>query len=169
MNSNPDIPWSLGIDLGTGSCKSVVLACDGRILGFGASRYGAQDDTQRWKEQNPEALLRGMTSAVKTSLANAGVSTENCQGIGLGGAMHTVMAVDRIGRPLTGIVTWVDDRAVPQAQAVRASTTTHELYRRTGCSVHCIYPLYKIAWLREERQGIFHEARHFISAKEYVY
>lgn len=169
MNSNPDIPWSLGIDLGTGSCKSVVLACDGRILGFGASRYGAQDDTQRWKEQNPEALLRGMTSAVKTSLANAGVSTENCQGIGLGGAMHTVMAVDRIGRPLTGIVTWVDDRAVPQAQAVRASTTTHELYRRTGCPVHCIYPLYKIAWLREERQGIFHEARHFISAKEYVY
>jgi gluconokinase len=164
---NRDIPWALGIDLGTGSCKSVVISLNGHVLGFGASGYEALNGTDRWKEQNPEAVIQGMARAVRVSLGQAGVTAENCQGVSLGGAMHTLLALDKAGKPVTGVITWVDDRAAPQAKAVRASYGS-DLYKRTGCPAHCIYPLYKIAWLRQENPEIFRQTSRFVSAKEYV-
>lgn len=168
MDSKKRLPWVLGIDLGTGSCKSVVAALDGQVLGFGACDYGGEAVTERWKEQDPQALLNGMVIAVRTAVMEASVTAENCQGVSLGGAMHTLMAVDRSGRPLTGIITWVDDRAARQAQQVASSPYSMQIYRRTGCPVHCIYPLYKILWLRQERAELFQQTARFLSAKEYV-
>ncbi len=168
MTSFKEFPWILGIDLGTGSCKSVVVSTNGRVLGFASGGYGANDGSKRWKEQDPEAVIQGMVNAVKTCLAQAGVTAQNCQGISLGGAMHTLLALDDCDKPLTGVITWVDDRATPQAQAIRASAFAGDLYQHTGCPVHCIYPLYKIAWLRQEKHEIFQQASRFISAKEFV-
>jgi len=168
MSSRRDVPWVLGIDLGTGSCKSVAVDLQGQVLGFGACGYSTQNVTEQWKEQDPEALIQGMVRSVQSALKQAQVSPENCQGISLGGAMHTLMAIDRAGKPLTGIITWVDGRAAPQAQAIRSSPFAKDLYQSTGCPVHCIYPLYKIIWLKQERADLFQQAARFISAKEYA-
>ncbi len=167
MNRN-DLPWVLGIDLGTGSCKSVAVDLQGQVLGFGIGEYDAGSVTERWKEQDPERLIQGMVHSVRTSLDQAHISPENCQGISLGGAMHTLMAINQKGQPLTGIITWVDDRAAPQAQEIRSAPFAKDLYQNTGCPVHCIYPLYKIIWLRQTCAENFKRASRFVSAKEYI-
>jgi len=86
----------------------------------------------------------------------------------IGGALHSVMALDGQDQPLTGVITWADGRAVKQAVAVAATPTGMSLYRETGCPAHGMYPLYKVMWLRENRPEVFRSARRYVSAKEYV-
>ncbi len=161
--------WYLGVDLGTGSCKTVVVDQDLQILGFGTGAYPAPDTRSRWQEQPPRSLLDGMLASVQAALANAGPLPGSCAGLSLGGALHSLLALDRHGEPLSGVMTWADNRAGEQAQAVKASSSGMQLYRQTGCPPHAMYPLYKLIWLRQEQPALFQQADRFVSAKEYVF
>jgi gluconokinase len=161
-------PFFIGIDLGTGSCKSVVVAETGRVLGFGVGEYGSAGAGGRWQEQAPSGLLSGAVNSVRAALRQARVAPAYCAGLSVGGALHSVMAVDGRDNPLTGVMTWADGRAVGQARAVADAPTGRSLYHETGCPAHGMYPLYKIMWLAANRPKIFQAARRYVSAKEYV-
>jgi len=163
-----DSTWFLGIDLGTGSCKSVVINENGDILGFGVGEYAGSDAHDRWQEQNPGMLLQAAIASVRNALSRAEVDSNQCAGLSIGGALHSLLALDRNGEPLTGVITWADGRAVDQAEAVRRQPLAARLYQQTGCPAHGMYPLYKIMWLRENRPEVFAKAWRYVSAKEYV-
>lgn len=161
--------WFLGIDLGTGSCKAVVVDEKTRILGFGSGDYGASTSHEKWQEQDPRAILNGMIRSVRVALRQAGELPGDCSGMSIGGALHSIMALDGSGKSLTGIITWADGRAVHQAEALRNTSYKESLYHQTGCPVHGMYPLYKVLWLREERPETYKKTARFLSAKEYVF
>ena len=144
-------PWFLGIDLGTGSCKSIVIDEKARILGFGSGSYTGSTSHSKWNEQDPQSILAGMIRSVKIAIEQAGVRPVDCLALSIGGALHSLIAVDRSGKPLTGVITWADGRGSPQAQAIRRTPQATELYQHCGCPVHGMYPLYKILWLRQEK------------------
>ncbi|MGE5257386.1 MAG: FGGY family carbohydrate kinase, partial [Hyphomicrobiales bacterium] len=98
-------PFFIGIDLGTGSCKSVVVGETGRVLGFGVGEYGSAGAGGRWQEQAPSGLLSGTVGSVRAALGQAGVAPVHCAGLSVGGALHSVMAVDGRDNPLTGVIT----------------------------------------------------------------
>jgi gluconokinase len=164
-----DSTWFLGIDLGTGSCKSVVINENADILGFGVGEYDGGDTRDRWQEQKPGMLLQAAIASVRNALARARVDSNRCAGLSIGGALHSLLALDRHGEPLTGVFTWADGRAVRQAEAVRKKPLAEELYKHTGCPCHGMYPLYKIIWLRENRPEVFRDTWRYVTAKEYVF
>jgi gluconokinase len=161
--------WYLGIDLGTGSCKSVVIDQKAKILGFGVGDYSGSDAHDRWQEQNPGELVQAAINSVRNALARADVDPNQCAGLSIGGALHSLLALDRRGQPLTGVITWADGRAVDQAEALRKQPLAKQLYEQTGCPAHGMYPLYKIIWLRENKPEVFREAWRYVSAKEYLF
>ena len=63
--------WFLGVDLGTGSCKSVIVDGQARILGFGVAGYAAGGSQERWQGQDPQAILAGMVRSVRAARADA--------------------------------------------------------------------------------------------------
>jgi gluconokinase len=163
-------PWFIGIDLGTGSCKSVVVDQDAKVLGFGVGEYSGTAAQDRWLEQDPRDLLKATTASVRSAVTEAAVRPQDCAALSIGGALHSLLAVDRHGNSLTGVITWADGRAVEQSSRVRRDPPLADrLYRETGCPVHGTYPLYKIMWLRDERPEIFRQAWRYVSAKEYVF
>jgi gluconokinase len=162
-------PWFIGIDLGTGSCKSIVIDERATVLGFAASEYAGTDVCGKWQEQDPEGLIVAVILSVRNALAQARVAPRDCSGLSLGGALHSVLALDERDNPLTGVITWADGRAVRQSGQVRNSPIAGELYQATGCPVHAMYPLYKIMWLREMQPELFRKASRYVSAKEYVF
>jgi len=161
--------WFLGIDLGTGSCKAVAINERLEVLGFGASDYTASTLHEKWQEQDPRSVLNGMIDTVRETLKNAGNLPGNCAGISIGGALHSLIALDSSGNPLTGVMTWADGRAIRQAGTLRNTPYARDLYRQTGCPVYGMYPLYKVLWLREKQPEIFKKTARFLSAKEYVF
>ena len=162
-------PWFLGIDLGTGSCKSVVTNEQAQILGFGSGSYSEAGSQHKWHEQDPEWLIAGMVHSVQAAIQQAGVEAASCQGLSIDGALHCIIAMGHSGQPLSGVITWADGRGVPQAEAVRNTPQAATLFQHTGCPVHGMYPLYKIIWLRQEKPETFEQAVRFITAKEYVF
>ena len=111
MTVNQRQEWYIGVDLGTGSCKSVIIDAGARILGFGAGDYSKNDAPTRWKEQNPETLVDAFIRSVRNAIDRAGVSPQACQGMSVGGAFHSLIAIDKSRRPLTGILTWINEGA----------------------------------------------------------
>jgi gluconokinase len=160
--------WFIGIDLGTGSCKSIVVDEQARVLGFSSAEYSGVQAQDRWQEQDPRELLKAAIVSARGAVTASGVQPEACAGLSIGGALHSVMALDVHGDPLTGVITWADGRAVEQTKALRGLPIAYQLYRETGCPVHGMYPLYKVMWLRDKRRDVFEKAWRYVSAKEYV-
>ncbi len=160
--------YFLGIDLGTGSCKAVLVDRAGQIRSTGHGDYPPGDARRTWIEQDPPGLLDGMCAAARQALEQAGARPADVAALSLGCAMHSLLALDASGRPLTGIITWADGRGASQAAALRGSALAGALYRRTGCPAHGMYPLYKILWMRAEQPELYRQAARFVSAKEYV-
>ncbi|HEX9028060.1 MAG TPA: gluconokinase, partial [Anaerolineales bacterium] len=161
-------PWFLGIDLGTGSCKTLITGSQAQILGFGASDYAALDTQHKWQEQDPASIMTGLIRSVRSAMQQADVEPEGCQALSIGGALHSLIALDARGQPLTGVITWADGRGTPQAHAIRQAGQASEIYQRTGCPVHSMYSPYKILWILQERPEVFKAAARYVTAKEYV-
>lgn len=161
-------PFVIGVDFGTGSCKSVILSVTGTVLGIGSGDYFAQNFHAQWEEQNPESLINGMILSVRKAIQSTGVHPDACIGLSIGGALHSLVALDKKNRPLTGIMTWADGRAIKQVKEISQRYDMHEHYLHSGCPNHPMYPISKIIWLREEVPEVFRYANWFISAKEYV-
>jgi sugar (pentulose or hexulose) kinase len=51
MSKNGIDSWFLGIDLGTGSCKTVVTDEQMRVLGLGTAEYPSRGVQDKWQEQ----------------------------------------------------------------------------------------------------------------------
>ena len=168
MSSDSHQNYVIGIDLGTSSCKTVILSLTGNLLGSGSAVYQAESIHSKWEEQNPQDLINGMISSVRKALDAAGVIPECCLGLSLGGALHSLLVLDKYNLPLTGVMTWADGRAANQVRRLRKSTNMHLHYLHSGCPNHPMYPLAKIVWLKEERPSLYKEAAWFISAKEYA-
>ncbi len=159
--------YFLGLDLGTGSCKAALVDAHGNLLAEGSGAYRLPPD-QTTTDQPPEALLAGMAQAGREVLERTGISPADVAGISLGAAMHSLLAVDAHHQPLTGAMTWADNRAQPQADLLRGTPEGEALYRQTGCPIHPMYPLYKARWLRENHPEIFRRAAHLATLRDYA-
>ena len=63
--------------------------------------------------------------------------------------MHSVIAIDEHGTPLTRCITWADSRATAWAEKIKNELNGLEIYKRTGTPIHPMSPLAKIAWLQD--------------------
>lgn len=103
----------LGLDLGTGSLKALVLDREGRTLGAASQAYPLISRMAGRAESDPGTWWRAACSAGREAIAAAGHPL--IDGIGLSGQMHGVVLVDERGSPLANAVLWADGRAADQA------------------------------------------------------
>jgi gluconokinase len=158
----------IGLDIGTTSCKSLVVNLHGTPLGSGSAYYPVLSPFPTWAEQDPEAIFAAVLQAVKSSLDSSEVEPERVLATGVSAALHSLLAVDAQGKPLTKAMIWADTRSAASSAQIKAQCDAHRIYQRTGCPVHPIYPLSKIVWLRSNLPAVYQQARKFISIKEYV-
>ncbi|WP_372636843.1 gluconokinase [Cohnella sp.] len=158
----------IGIDIGTTSTKSVVFGEGGKQLGSFAVEYPLLQEQAGWAEQEPETIVNALAQSVRGALEQSGLSREDVSAAGFSSAMHSVIAVDDSGRPLTRSITWADGRSEPQVRLIQERPGGLEIYRRTGTPIHPMSPLPKLVWLREHRPDVWANARRFVSIKEYV-
>ena len=91
------------------------------------------------------------------------------RGIGLSTLFPTLVALDNRGKPLTKIITWMDNRASGIVARFRKNKKQAiSLYRNTGCVIHESYPLWKILHIRKYDKEIFMKAGKFFSLSEYL-
>jgi len=80
----------LGIDLGTGSAKALLLATDGSVMGEASSSYPVRAPHPGWAESEPEDWWLAVASAVRKAVGNHADRVE--PGYGWNGGRHFVVA-----------------------------------------------------------------------------
>jgi gluconokinase len=158
----------VGIDIGTTSCKGIVVDLKGKCLGEATSPYSILSPCASWAEQDPEAVFAGVIEAVRRAVLASRASPEEIWALSFSGALHSLLAVDEEGIPLTKALIWADTRSKECSLRLREEHDAHQIYKRTGCPLHPMYPASKIIWIRENLPSAYRKAHKFISLKEYV-
>lgn len=161
--------YMIGVDIGTTSTKSVLFEENGTIIAQANIGYPLHQPTPSIAEQDPEQILNAVFLTISEVMRQSGVSPEAILFVSFSSAMHSVIAVDREGTPLTACITWADNRSAKYALRLKNELNGHELYLRTGTPIHPMSPITKLMWLREEHPDLFKQAYKFISIKEYLF
>jgi gluconokinase len=158
----------IGVDIGTTSTKSVIFGKDGIQLGSFAVEYPLLQEQPGWAEQEPEVIFEALLRSVKGALERSGLGAADIAAVGMSSAMHSLIAVDAGGRPLTKSITWADGRSEGEARRIREQSDGRSIYLRTGTPIHPMSPLAKLVWLKENRADVWENAAKFVSNKEYA-
>lgn len=161
--------YFLGIDIGTSSVRAVLFDRMGTPINFSSSEYPLITSIDGKAELDPELIFYKLLGTLKSCINFPGFNHTDLYGIGLSCQMHSLMAVDCKGNPLTNLITWVDTRAKDEAKVIETRFDVKEMYEKTGCRVqHPMYPLSKLLWLKHNNPEIFNKAYKFITFKEYM-
>jgi gluconokinase len=78
-------------------------------------------------------------AAIDETLGRSGERAGGIVGVALSTFWHSVLGVDRQGRPTTPVFTWADRRAADAAGELRERLDEAAVHRRTGCVLHSSY------------------------------
>lgn len=153
-----------GLDIGTSSIKIVLYGERGVIY---SARIDYSPRENNGNEIDPVRLLKNITYLIrKSKTENKNV---NIRAIGISSLFPSFIALDKKGRPLTKVITWMDNRG--DEIVLKFKTRKKEallLQKRTGCIIHESHSLWKILWFKENKRNIFKKAAKFLSLPDYV-
>jgi gluconokinase len=164
---------TLGIDIGTTNVKILAMQPGEaeRVSTSVSAPLVTLIPTPGYAEQNPEVVCHTVKTLIAEITAELGKTGHSPKTVCFSAGMHSLLAVDKHGKPITNALLWADNRAEDQADALRNHLTGlgRDIYRRTGTPIHPMLPLCKLAWFREHRPRIMQRAAKWISLKEYVW
>jgi gluconokinase len=161
--------FMIGVDIGTTSTKAVLFTENGQVAATHSIEYPLFSQTPGAAEQNPDEILAAVIGVIKHVVKGTTVDRRQITCVSFSSAMHSVIAVDPDGKPLTKCITWADNRSSAWTEHIKKELNGHDIYLRTGTPLHPMAPLSKILWLKNEQEQIFTKADKFISIKEYVF
>ncbi len=159
--------YLIGVDIGTTHSKAVIINTAGVVLDEIKEGYPTNQPQPGYSEQDPSLVLNAVCSVIKKAVSKI-KTTDSVLCISFSAAMHSIMAVDKNGKPLTPLLTWADIRSNQYATRLKDTSMGQQIYEQTGTPIHPMSPLCKIAWIKDQQPEIFAVTHKFISMKEYV-
>lgn len=161
--------YLIGVDIGTTSTKAALFTEAGDTITQHSIEYPLHTPIPGAAEQEPEDIWLAVITAVKTLIETSKIDTSQLLCLSFSAAMHSLIALDHNGQPLTKSITWADTRAAKWATQLKQTKKGQEIYHRTGTPIHAMSPLVKLIWLANEYPEIFKQAAKFISIKEFIF
>ncbi|MDQ0058718.1 gluconokinase [Paenibacillus harenae] len=161
--------YVIGVDIGTTSTKSVLFDTKGVLQASHTIEYPLYSPKPDVAEQDPDEIFRAVIGTIKQVVQGSGVNSSSIMCVSFSSAMHSVIAVDGDGQPLTRCITWADNRSAFWTERIKNEMNGHQIYLRTGTPLHPMAPLSKLTWLRHAEPDLFARTHKFISIKEYVF
>ncbi|MGM0904129.1 MAG: gluconokinase [Bacillota bacterium] len=159
----------IGVDIGTTSTKAVLFTKKGEVVAHHSVGYPLHTPNPSTAEQDPEEIFQAVLNSIDGCMKKSGLPSTDIACVSFSSAMHSVIAVDAEGNPLTNSITWADNRSTKWAEKIKHEWNGHEIYLRTGTPIHPMSPLSKLVWLKNEQSDLFEQTAKFISIKEFVF
>jgi xylulokinase len=161
----------LGIDVGTGGTRAILINRDGKVLASHSAEHAPiHSEHIGWAEQDPEDWWRAAQQAVLGALKAAGEAGHGAsvEAVGLTGQMHGCVMLDAGGNVLRPALIWADQRTQPEADWLTEKIGYERLIQLVANPALPNFTLTKLLWVRKHQPQIFSKIAHVLCPKDYV-
>ena len=159
----------LSVDVGSSSVRAELYDDAGEGLEGTEVKldYEFEYTPEGGAEKDADELLDLVVRAVDGTLSEAGGAV--ISGVAMSTFWHSVLGLDRDGRPTTPILTWADRRAAECVPDLRERLDERAYHRRTGCVPHSSYCPAKLLWASYALPEAFEKTERWVSPADYFY
>lgn len=159
----------IGIDLGTGSVKTIVFEADsGRTLASASREYPILQPKPGYAEQNPDDWWAAAAATVREAVRQAGIDPAAVRGIGVDGHMHSGAFLSSDLRPVHPAIIWADTRSKPQVDTLRTSLDPADIAQHAPGLPAAGFFGPNIFWLAQHEPDTLRRTRVILLPKDYV-
>ncbi|ARK09220.1 gluconokinase [Fibrella sp. ES10-3-2-2] len=164
----PLTPLLVGVDVGTTNLKVLAIDPDTMELVAHAARpVETNVPKPGYAEQNPDAIWQLLLTCLDELATEVAAAGRSVGALCFSTAMHSLLAVDEAGKPLTPALLWSDNRASEEATDLRREQG--DLYKAIGVPIHPMLPLCKLIWFGKHQTRLLKRAARWLSVKEYLW
>ena len=156
----------IGIDLGTSACKLLLVDKGGAVLNEVTKEYPLSFPRPGWSEQAPEDWWRAVLEGVPELLAGFGAA--QVAGIGAGGQMHGLVALDEDDNVIRPAMLWNDGRTAKKVDYLNETIGRDRLSQYTANIAFAGFTAPKLLWMREKEPDNFKRIRKIMLPKDYI-
>jgi xylulokinase len=159
----------LGIDVGTGGTRAVLLDQAGRVLGAATAEHAEMASPQLgWAEQDPRDWWRAARVAIEECLTAAGATGAEVSAVGLSGQMHGLVLLDATGEVVRPALLWCDQRTEEECREITERVGAKRLIELVANPALTGFTLPKIWWVRKHEPELWPRVRSIMLPKDYV-
>jgi len=159
----------LGIDVGTGGTRALVIDERGRVIASATEEHRPFASREiGWAEQDPGDWWRACGVAVHKALAQGRLRGDQISCVGLSGQMHGAVLLDEQARVIRPALIWCDVRTEKQSRDLTAQIGAARLIELTCNPALTNFTLTKCLWVRENEPANWSKVRSLMLPKDYV-
>lgn len=145
----------IGVDLGTSAVKLLLMDEEGKILNIVSKEYPLYFPKPGWSEQNPEDWYRQAMDGIRELTKDCDKS--QVAGIGCGGQMHGLVALDKDDQVIRPAILWNDGRTSQETDYLNQEIGRDKLSQYTANIAFAGFTAPKILWMKKTSQRILPE------------
>ena len=156
----------IGIDLGISACKLLLVDEKGCVRNTVSKEYPLCFPHPGWSEQDPRDWWTACREGVPELLA--GFDAREVRGMGVGGQMHGLVALDETDAVLRPAILWNDGRTAEETAWLNDTVGRPVLSARTGNIAFAGFTAPKLLWMKKHEPELFARIGKIMLPKDYL-
>ncbi len=158
--------YYLGIDLGTSSVKLLLVDESGEICGSVTKEYPLSFPHPGWSEQDPADWWKAVQYGILQLTEK--VDKSEIRGIGCGGQMHGLVALDEHDAVIRPAILWNDGRTAEETDYLNTVVGRDKLSELTANIAFAGFTAPKLLWMKKHEPENFARIRKIMLPKDYI-
>ena len=156
----------IGIDLGTSAVKLLLVNETGEILKTVTKEYPLRFPQPGWSEQDPADWWRAVQHGILQLTEHEDKSA--IRGIGCGGQMHGLVALDENDAVIRPAILWNDGRTAEETEWLNTAIGKKKLSELTANIAFAGFTAPKLLWMKKHEPDNFARIRKIMLPKDYI-
>ena len=158
----------LGLDVGTSTCKGIVLSADGAILAEEQISYADAVCISGASAEIPASCFTEHAAQVIRMLA-VRTKDDPIEAIAVSSHGETLIPIGADGQALAGAMLSMDRRCAQYSDKLVSRMGQERIYSITGSMMHPQFPVPKVMWLQTEHPDLTGKVVHYDTANDHIY
>jgi len=158
----------LGLDIGTGGCKALLIDDAGTVLAHRAQGLSLQTPEPLFAEQHPGDWWTATCQSVRAVVSESGIDPAAIHCVGITGQMHGLVVLDEDDTVIRPAILWNDQRTHEECDTIESAIGRDRMIELTGKPVLTGFTLPKIAWMKIHEPALWLRVRSILLPKDFI-
>lgn len=160
--------YTLGIDIGTTSVKTILISSDGIIVDEKTESHNLLSLYTNWAEEDVGIWWDNTIKTVKAITDRNIDKVNNIVAIGVSGMVPAIVLLDDKGNVLRNTIQQNDARSIEQIECIKSKVDQEEIFNLTGGYTNQQHVLPRILWVKENEKKVWNNVSTVFGSYDYI-